>query len=47
MDDREESAGKKLNDADLIGILLRVLIKQKTLEKGSAEVKRRNERSKN
>ena len=43
-DDREESAGKKLNDADLIGIPLRVLISKKTLEKGSAEVKRRNEK---
>lgn len=43
-DDRDESAGKKLNDADLIGIPLRVLISKKTLEKSGAEVKRRNEK---
>lgn len=41
-DDREESAGKKLNDADLIGIPLRVVISRKTLATNSAEVKERH-----
>ncbi|MBI4994357.1 proline--tRNA ligase [Candidatus Peregrinibacteria bacterium] len=43
-DDRNESAGKKLNDADLIGIPWRVIVSKKTLEKLSVEVKRRNEK---
>lgn len=42
-DDRDESAGKKLNDADLIGIPVRVLVSKKTLEKKGVEVKRRAE----
>lgn len=42
-DDRNESAGKKLNDADLIGIPLRVLVSKKTLEKDGVEVKKRSE----
>lgn len=43
-DDREESAGKKLADADLVGIPIRLLISKKTLEKKSAEVKLRSEK---
>lgn len=43
-DDRNESAGKKLNDADLIGIPLRVLVSKKTIEKNGVEVKWRNEK---
>ena len=43
-DDRNESAGKKLNDADLIGIPLRVLVSKKTLEKNGVEVKWRSEK---
>lgn len=43
-DDRNESAGKKLNDADLIGIPLRVVISKKTLEKKGVEIKMRNEK---
>ena len=43
-DDRDESAGKKLNDADLIGIPYRVLVSKKTLEKKSVEVKKRSEK---
>lgn len=43
-DDRNESAGKKLNDADLIGIPLRVIVSKKTLEKGSVEIKKRTEK---
>jgi prolyl-tRNA synthetase len=43
-DDREEkSAGEKFADADLIGIPYRVVISEKTIEKGSAEIKKRNE----
>lgn len=43
-DDRDESAGKKLADADLIGIPLRVVVSKKTLEKNGVEVKKRNEK---
>lgn len=43
-DDRAESTGKKLNDADLIGIPLRVIISKKTLEKNGVEVKKRDEK---
>jgi len=43
-DDREnKSAGEKFSDADLIGIPLRVVISDKSLEKGGVEVKKRNE----
>jgi len=42
-DDREESAGVKLKDSDLIGIPLRVVVSAKTLEKNSFEAKKRNE----
>jgi prolyl-tRNA synthetase len=42
-DDRDESAGVKLKDSDLIGIPTRIVVSKKTLEKGSVEVKRRNE----
>ncbi len=41
-DDRDESAGKKLRDADLIGLPVRILISEKTLANGEAEVKERN-----
>lgn len=41
-DDRAESIGKKLNDADLIGIPLRVVVSKKTLEKKGVEVKKRS-----
>ncbi len=42
-DDRHESAGVKLNDADLLGMPLRVVISPKTLDTGSMEVKLRRE----
>ncbi len=42
-DDRDERPGVKFNDADLIGIPLRVTISKKSLEKGGAEFKRRAE----
>lgn len=41
-DDREESAGTKLADADLLGIPYRIVISKKTLEKKSAEMKLRS-----
>lgn len=40
-DDRDVSAGEKLNDVDLIGIPKRILISTKTLANDSAEVKDR------
>ncbi len=43
-DDRNQSPGVKFNDADLLGIPVRVTISPRTLEKGSAEVKRRSEK---
>jgi prolyl-tRNA synthetase len=41
MDDRDERAGVKLNDADLIGIPLRVNIGSKSLKQGKLEIKER------
>lgn len=43
-DDRNESAGVKFNDADLLGIPLRVVVSPRTLEKQSAEAKWRSEK---
>jgi prolyl-tRNA synthetase len=43
-DDRGESPGVKFNDADLLGIPIRVTISPRTLEKGSVEVKWRGEK---
>ncbi|MFA5829711.1 MAG: proline--tRNA ligase [Candidatus Gracilibacteria bacterium] len=43
-DDRNDSAGKKFNDADLIGIPLRITISNRTLKEGSVEWKLRNEK---
>lgn len=42
-DDREESPGVKFNDADLIGLPLRLTVSRRTLEVGGVEVKRRDE----
>jgi len=42
-DDRNESTGVKFNDADLLGIPLRVTISPRSLEKGCVEVKWRSE----
>lgn len=41
-DDRDISAGEKFADADLIGIPIRIVISNKTLEKNSVEIKFRN-----
>jgi prolyl-tRNA synthetase len=43
-DDRKESPGVKFNDADLLGIPVRVTISPRTLEKNSAEIKKRSEK---
>jgi len=39
LDDRDESAGRKFNDADLIGIPLRVIIGKRMLANGQVEIK--------
>jgi prolyl-tRNA synthetase len=41
MDDRDERAGVKFKDADLIGIPYRVVIGEKTLKEGLVEIKER------
>ena len=43
-DDRLESAGVKLNDADLLGLPLRVVVSPRNLRQEVVEVKRRSER---
>lgn len=45
VDDREESAGVKFNDADLLGIPLRVTLSPRTLKEGNAEIKWRQEKT--
>ncbi|MDP2720708.1 MAG: proline--tRNA ligase [bacterium] len=44
-DDREESPGVKLADADLIGIPQRFVVSEKTLAEDSVEVKKRSEKN--
>ncbi len=43
-DDRRESPGIKFNDADLLGIPIRVTVSPRTLDKNSVEVKWRSEK---
>jgi prolyl-tRNA synthetase len=43
-DDRSQSPGVKFNDADLLGIPIRVTISPRSLEKGGAEIKLRWEK---
>ncbi len=43
-DDRDERAGVKFADADLIGIPVRLVVSKRTLEKNSVEWKRRSEK---
>ena len=43
LDDREVSGGVKMKDADLVGFPARILLSEKTLQKGSVEVKLRTE----
>ena len=45
-DDRQESPGVKFNEADLLGMPLRLTISQRTLETDSVEIKRRTEMEK-
>ena len=40
-DDREDSAGVKFADADLIGVPLRLTLSRRSLERGGAELKPR------
>ena len=42
LDDREERAGVKFNDADLIGCPIRITVGSRGLEAGTVEVKRRD-----
>ena len=42
LDDREESAGVKFKEADLIGCPIRIVISEKTLENNQVEIKNRN-----
>ena len=43
LDDRAESAGIKLNDADLVGLPLRVVVSPRNLKRGAVEMKVRGE----
>ena len=45
VDDRDERAGVKFKDADLIGIPLRVTVGKKGLEKGIVELKHRRDQT--
>lgn len=44
-DDRDERAGVKFNDADLIGCPVRLTVGEKGLQNGMVELKKRNEQS--
>ncbi|MFQ5736924.1 MAG: proline--tRNA ligase [Thermodesulfobacteriota bacterium] len=44
LDDRDERAGVKFKDADLIGIPVRVTVGARNLKQGLVEIKRRNEK---
>jgi len=46
-DDRDESPGVKFNDADLIGLPVRITISERALAQGGAETKLRFEQDKN
>ena len=41
-DNRDESAGVKFNDADLIGIPIRLTVGSRSLSAGGVEIKRRS-----
>lgn len=43
-DDRNETAGTKFADSDLMGIPWRVVVSERTLEKDSVEIKKRSEK---
>ena len=44
-DERTASPGEKLNDADLIGAPLRLIVSEKTIKEKKIEVKKRSEKS--
>ena len=44
LDDRDERAGVKFNDADLLGIPWRIVVGDKNLANGKIELKRRSEK---
>jgi prolyl-tRNA synthetase len=39
LDDRDERAGAKFNDADLIGVPIQIIVGEKSLKKGEVEIK--------
>jgi prolyl-tRNA synthetase len=43
-DDRAETAGVKFNDADLVGLPVRVVVSQRSLKKGGIELKPRSQK---
>ncbi len=43
-DDREKSAGEKLADSDLCGIPWRIIVSEKSLQKGGVEIKKRGQK---
>ena len=43
LDDRNERAGVKFNDADLVGVPIRITVGSRGLEKGQVELKQRSE----
>ena len=44
-DDRNESPGIKFNDADLLGMPIRLLVSPKSLSSGGVEIKLRSEKA--
>jgi prolyl-tRNA synthetase len=44
-DDRDESAGVKLKDADLIGIPLRIVVGERKIAEGKVEFRKRNDKN--
>ena len=45
VDDREDSAGRKFNDADLIGLPYRIILGKRNLSDGKVEIKQRGQDS--
>ena len=45
IDDRPESAGVKFNDADLMGMPVRLTVSRRSLAEGGVEIKGRSERA--
>ncbi|MDD5606361.1 MAG: His/Gly/Thr/Pro-type tRNA ligase C-terminal domain-containing protein [Candidatus Pacebacteria bacterium] len=44
-DDRDKNTGEKLVEADLIGLPIRIIISEKTLQKNCIEIKKRDEKT--